>query len=109
MEYSIIIILNTDYYFYSAALKLLNEKLDLPPFINVSISRRTQKKMESLAFKKENEDVEINNADENLGTFIEENGTNKTTFGLVFNNKLVLWEKNYINQPFAIHLSIFSM
>ncbi|CAI6361930.1 unnamed protein product [Macrosiphum euphorbiae] len=64
-----------------AALKLLNEKLDLPPFINVSISRRTQKKMESLAFKKENEDVEINNADENLGTFIEENGTNKTTFG----------------------------
>jgi len=98
MGYSIIIILITDFYFYSAALKLLNEKLDLPSFINASISRRTEKKMELLSFKNKNEeDVEIHNADENLRTIIKENSSNETKFGLVLNNKLVLCEKKYIN------------
>ncbi|XP_060876252.1 uncharacterized protein LOC132949399 isoform X3 [Metopolophium dirhodum] len=64
------------------ALKFLNEKFDLPSFIKASISGRTKNKMESLTFKKGNEeDVEKYNADENLKTIIKENRTNETKFG----------------------------
>jgi len=61
--------------------------------------------MESLTFQKENEeDVEKCNADENLNTIIKENRTNETTFGLVFNYKLVLCEKNNISHLRSIYL-----
>lgn len=91
MEYSIIINNNFNYWllFYSAAHKLLNEKLDLPSFIKVNLSNRTQKMINLLTFKEENEDVEKYNADDNIKTIIKENRTNETKFGLVFNNKLV--------------------
>jgi len=94
MKYGIIIILITDYYFYSAAYKLLNGKLDLPSFIKVDLSYQTQKKI-NLTFKEENEDVEKYNTDDNLKTIIKENETNETKFGLVFNNKLVMSDKKH--------------
>lgn len=72
-----------NYYFYSIALQLLNEKSSFPSFITVKLSNRTQKKMDLIIEKENNKDVESNNISK---TDAYEDESDKIKTGLVFNN-----------------------
>lgn len=102
MEYNY----NNNYYLFSSAQDLLNEKLELPHFIKVDISNRSLKMMNT---KIENyEDDENCNVDDNLEIISNEVVPNKTQFGLVFNkliNKFFCVKKNKVH----LHLLFFNV
>lgn len=67
-------------------MQILNEKSSFPSFITVNLSNRTQKMMDLLIEKENNEDVkncESNNISK-ISVYEDESKKNET--GLVFNN-----------------------
>jgi len=89
MEFAKLIILITNYYFYSSAYKVLNEKSYFPSFISVDLSNRTQKMINVNIGNENDKDEEKCESDENTKTIINEDAKDESLARLVFNNKLV--------------------